>query len=64
MRIDCRFGLFSSFSGAQELERFVRYSQADGEIHWGMVHGDEVYQLAGHLMRRWSILARNLCVMN
>ena len=41
------FGLFSSFSGAQELERFVRYSQGDGEIHWGMVHGDEVYQLAG-----------------
>ena len=41
------FGLFSSFSGAQELERFVRYSQGGGEIHWGMVHGDEVYQLAG-----------------
>ena len=41
------FSLFSNISGAQELERFVRYSQADGEIHWGMVHGDEVYQLAG-----------------
>ena len=32
---------------AQELERFVRYSQNGGEIFWGMVHDDEVYQLAG-----------------
>ena len=38
---------FSSLAVAQELERFVRYSQGDGEIHWGMVHDDEVYQLAG-----------------
>ena len=39
--------LFSLTVEAQELERFVRYSQGDGEVHWGMVHGDEVYQLAG-----------------
>ena len=38
---------FNSLAVAQELERFVRYSQGDGEIHWGMVHDDEVYQLAG-----------------
>jgi 2-keto-4-pentenoate hydratase/2-oxohepta-3-ene-1,7-dioic acid hydratase in catechol pathway len=31
----------------EELEVFVRYSQDDGEIHWGMVHDDEVWQLAG-----------------
>ena len=41
------FVLGHSVAGAQELERFVRYSQGDGEIHWGMVHGEEVYQLAG-----------------
>ena len=40
------FGLFSSFSGAQELEICSLFAR-DGEIHWGMVHGDEVYQLAG-----------------
>ena len=41
------FVLGHSMVGAQELERFVRYSQGDGEIHWGMVHGEEVYLLAG-----------------
>lgn len=37
----------SSLASAQELERFVRYSQGDGEILWGMVHDDEVWELAG-----------------
>ena len=41
------FALCSTFVAAQELDTFVRYSQNGGEIHWGMVHGDEVYQLAG-----------------
>ena len=39
--------LSGSMASGQELERFVRYSQNEGEIFWGMVHGDEVYQLAG-----------------
>ncbi len=33
-------------AGAQS-PTFVRYSQDDGEIHWGMVHDDGIYQLAG-----------------
>ena len=41
------FALCSTFVAAQELDTFVRYSQNGGEVHWGMVHGDEVYQLAG-----------------
>lgn len=39
--------LLSSVAQAQEVERFVRYSAGDGEIHWGMVHDDLVYELAG-----------------
>lgn len=30
-----------------EPEIFVRYSQDGGEIHWGMVHGDQVWELEG-----------------
>ena len=30
-----------------EPEIFVRYSQDGGDIHWGMVHGDQVWQLEG-----------------
>ena len=30
-----------------EPEIFVRYSQDGGEIHWGMLHGDQVWQLEG-----------------
>lgn len=30
-----------------EPEIFVRYSQDGGEISWGMVHGDQVWQLEG-----------------
>ena len=30
-----------------EPEIFVRYSQDGGEIYWGMVHGDQVWQLEG-----------------
>jgi len=30
-----------------EPEIFVRYSRDGGEIHWGMVHGDQIWQLAG-----------------
>jgi len=41
------FVLLSTVASAQELDTFVRYSQDGGEISWGMVHGDEVYQLAG-----------------
>ncbi len=36
-----------SVAQAQDVQRFVRYSQGDGEIHWGMVHDDGIYQLAG-----------------
>jgi len=36
-----------TMASAQDVETFVRYSQDGGEISWGMVHGDEVYQLAG-----------------
>jgi 2-keto-4-pentenoate hydratase/2-oxohepta-3-ene-1,7-dioic acid hydratase in catechol pathway len=39
--------LSGSFVSAQDLDTFVRYSQDGGEISWGMVHGDEIYQLAG-----------------
>ena len=39
--------LSSVLAVAQEPERFVRYSQGGGDISWGMVHGDEVFQLAG-----------------
>jgi len=41
------FVLLSTIASAQELDTFVRYSQDGGEISWGMVHGDEIYQLAG-----------------
>ena len=41
------FAVVSIFTSAQELETFVRYSQNAGEISWGMVHGDEIYELAG-----------------
>lgn len=41
------FALLGTVASAQDLETFVRYSQNGGEISWGMVHGDEVYQLAG-----------------
>ena len=37
--------LGGSIASAQELEKFVRYSMNDGEIFWGMVHGDEIWQL-------------------
>ena len=30
-----------------EPEIFVRYSQDGGDIHWGMLHGDQVWQLEG-----------------
>ena len=30
-----------------EPEIFVRYSQDGGEIYWGMIHGDQVWQLEG-----------------
>lgn len=30
-----------------EPEIFVRYSQDGGEVSWGMVHGDQIWQLAG-----------------
>lgn len=30
---------------AQDANTFVRYSQEGGEIHWGMVHDDGIYQL-------------------
>jgi len=30
-----------------EPEIFVRYSRGGGEIHWGMVHGEQIWQLAG-----------------
>ncbi len=39
--------LGAALAGAQELERFVRYSQDGGDIQWGMVHDGEVWQLAG-----------------
>ena len=40
--------LGGSFASAQENEgKFVRYSMNDGEIYWGMIHGDTVWQLAG-----------------
>ena len=39
--------LLSGVAQAQEVERFVRYSTGDGEVHWGMVHDDLVYELAG-----------------
>ena len=41
------FVLLSTVASAQELDTFVRYSQDGGEISWGMMHGDEIYQLAG-----------------
>ena len=34
-------------SATAQTQTFVRYSQDDGEIHWGMVHDDGIYQLAG-----------------
>lgn len=34
----------ASVSSAQS---FVRYSQDGGDVHWGMVHDDGIYQLAG-----------------
>ncbi len=39
--------LLGTMAQAQEPQRFVRYSQGDGAIHWGMVHEDGIYQLAG-----------------
>ncbi|MCB1672684.1 MAG: fumarylacetoacetate hydrolase family protein [Gammaproteobacteria bacterium] len=30
-----------------QAQTFVRYSQDGGEIHWGMVHDDGIYELAG-----------------
>ena len=30
-----------------EPEIFVRYSRDGGEVHWGMLHGDQVWQLEG-----------------
>ena len=39
--------LGGNVAGAQELERFVRYSMNDGDKFWGMVHGDRIWQLAG-----------------
>jgi len=38
--------LFGVTAWAQT-QSFVRYSQDGGEIHWGMVHDDGIYQLAG-----------------
>lgn len=32
---------------AQETQTFVRFSEGDGEVHWGMVHDDGIYELAG-----------------
>jgi len=38
--------VFLSAAGmAQDTNTFVRYSQGGGEIHWGMVHDDGIYQL-------------------
>ncbi len=34
------------FSAAASAQSFVRYSEDGGEIHWGMVHDDGIYQLA------------------
>ena len=34
-------------SATAQTQTFVRYSQDGGEIHWGMVHDDGIYQLAG-----------------
>ena len=39
--------LGGSIAVAQEMEKFVRYSMNGGEVHWGMIHGDTVWQLAG-----------------
>ncbi|MEX2469815.1 MAG: fumarylacetoacetate hydrolase family protein [Pseudohongiellaceae bacterium] len=37
--------LLSAATLAQDTNTFVRYSQDGGEIHWGMVHDDGIYQL-------------------
>ena len=39
--------LGGSFASAQEMEKFVRYSMNGGDVYWGMLHGDTVWQLAG-----------------
>lgn len=40
-------GLALAAGVSAQTQTFVRYSQGDGEIHWGMVHDDGIYQLAG-----------------
>ncbi len=37
---------FSLVTEAASAQTYVRYSQDGGEIHWGMVHDDGIYQLA------------------
>jgi len=34
-------------SVSAQTQSFVRYSQNGGDIHWGMMHDDGIYQLAG-----------------
>ncbi len=41
------FGALVFAQEEAEPEIFVRYSQEDGEVHWGMVHGSQIWQLAG-----------------
>ena len=41
------FLFIGSVSQAQEEERFVRYSMNGGDVFWGMVHDDRVWQLGG-----------------
>lgn len=44
------FGLLALTAAANisaQTQSFVRYSQNGGDIHWGMVHDDGIYQLAG-----------------
>jgi len=33
------------FAASASAQSFVRYSQDGGEIHWGMIHDDGIYQL-------------------
>lgn len=38
---------FMALAGTASAQEFVRYSQGDDEIHWGMIHPDGIHQLAG-----------------
>ena len=44
-----------------QTQTFVRYSQDGGEVHWGMVHDDGIYQLAGapyHTMEHTGVIVQ------